>query len=260
MNEPKNKYRYVLTDRFGTIDVSPLGEGDFKIDYDIEEDGKYFYSKQFNGKIIFTGETYNRMKTIEQSIYICTAQRLQVFRKCENSVEVVIFDGYFKLTDGNWDYDNCQVELKFGKNTPDRCIDANKNKKVDFFQYIYDRITVKSQTANGTIEYKNCFQNSPSGVNSDYWCGTGTPDDGNWVLISYDENSPDGVHYNVSNQWAREIVEVDCGVVTPIDWVLVEDNCATTGKKKWAKKVITYGCEFTNEQIDENGAYSSTMS
>ena len=260
MNEPKNKYRYVLTDRFGTIDVSPLGEGDFKIDYDIEEDGKYFYSKQFNGKIIFTGETYNRMKTIEQSIYICTAQRLQVFRKCENSVEVVIFDGYFKLTDGNWDYDNCQVELKFGKNTPYRCIDANKNKKVDFFQYIYDRITVKPQTANGTIEYKNCFQNSPSGVSSDYWCGTGTPDDGNWVLISYNENSHNGVHYHVSNQWAREIVEVDCGVVTPIDWVLVEDNCATTGKKKWAKKVITYGCEFTNESIDENGAYSSTMS
>ena len=28
MSEVKNKYRYVLTDKFGTLEVAPLGEGD----------------------------------------------------------------------------------------------------------------------------------------------------------------------------------------------------------------------------------------
>ena len=55
MSEVKNKYRYVLTDRFGTLEVAPLGEGDFSIQYEREDEGKYFYVKQFQGKITFTG-------------------------------------------------------------------------------------------------------------------------------------------------------------------------------------------------------------
>ena len=30
MSEVKNKYRYVLTDRFGTLEVAPLGEDDYR--------------------------------------------------------------------------------------------------------------------------------------------------------------------------------------------------------------------------------------
>ena len=100
MNEVKNKYRYELTDSFGTMDIAPLGEGDFSIKYNRETDGKYFYSKTFQGKITFTGEIFKRLKRIERSIYICTTQRLKVFRKC-NAGEILIFDGFFKLTEGN---------------------------------------------------------------------------------------------------------------------------------------------------------------
>ena len=259
MSEVKNKYRYELTDRFGTLDVAPLGEGDFSIKYDKETDGKYFYSKSFQGKITFTGETFKRLQRIERSIYICTTQRLKVFRKC-NAGEILLFDGYFKLTEGNWDLDKCNVTLKFEKNTPDKCLKDNKSKKLNLLQLIQNKITVKPSTANGTIEYKNCFHNSPSGVSSDYWCGTGDPYAQNWTLVEYHEQSPDGVHYHVNNTWAREIIELNCGEVAPPEWVLVEDNCATTGKKKYAKQVTLYDCVNDFTPIDEFGAYEASMS
>ena len=259
MSEVKNKYRYELTDRFGTMDVAPLGEGDFSIKYNRETDGKYFYSKTFQGKITFTGEIFKRLKRIERSIYICTTQRLKVFRKC-NAGEMLIFDGFFKLTEGDWDDDKCRVTLKFEKNTPDKCLKDNKSKKLNLLQLIQNKITVKPSTANGTIEYKNCFQDSPSGVSSDYWCGTGDPYEQNWTLVSYNEHSPDGVHYQVNNTWVREIIELNCGEVAPPEWVLVEDNCGTTGKKKFAKQVMLYDCVSDLTPIDENGAYKSSMS
>lgn len=256
MSQVKNKYRYELTDRFGTMDIAPLGEGDFSIKYNRETDGKYFYSKTFQGKIMFTGEIFKRLKRIERSIYICTTQRLKVFRKC-NAGEILIFDGFFKLTEGEWDEDKCSVTLKFEKNTPDKCLKDNKSKKLNLLQLIQNKITVKPSTANGTIEYKNCWQNSPSGVSSDYWCGTGEPYAQNWTLVSYNEHSPDGVDHFVNNTWAREIIELNCSEIAPSEWVLLEDNCATTGKKKYAKKVSLYNCKYTSNYQDQNN-YSSS--
>lgn len=257
--KPINFYRYELIDRFGTIDTSPMGEADFKIKYGQEDDGKYFYSKEFQGKLKFSGAIFKRLQKIEKSIYICSSQRLKIYRKCSDDAEQLIFDGYFKLTDGNWDEDNCVVELKFQKNVLDKCLQDNKNKKINLLSEISNSITVKTSTPNGVIEYKSCFQNSPSGVSNDYWCGTGDPYAQNWTLISYNENSPDGVHYHVTNKWAREIVELDCGITPPSTFVLVEDNCANTGKKKYAKKITTYGCVYDYTPIDENGAYSASM-
>ena len=138
------------------MDVAPLGEGDFSIKYNLETDGKYFYSKTFQGKITFTGEIFKRLKRIERSIYICTTQRLEVFRKC-NAGEMLIFDGFFKLTEGDWDDDKCRVTLKFEKNTPDKCLKDNKSRKINLLAEINPKITVKTSTAGGGVfEYKHC--------------------------------------------------------------------------------------------------------
>ena len=131
--------------------------------------------------------------------------------------------------------------------------------KVNLFQLIYNRLTVKTKSFQGTIQTQNCFQNSPSGVSSDYWCGTGDPYAQNWTLVSYNENSRDGVHHHVSNTWKREIIEVDCSDTPDPEWVLVEDNCGTTGKKKYARGVTTFDCVYSSQPEDENGSYQYTM-
>lgn len=273
MSEVKNKYRYELTNRFGTLDVAPLGEGDFSIKYDKEADGKYFYSKSFQGKITFTGETFKRLQRIERSIYICTTQQLKVFRKC-NAGEILLFDGYFKLTEGNWDLDKCNVTLKFEKNTPDKCLKDNKSKKINLLAEINPKITVKTATAGGGVfEYKHCSENvqvSPSTPYGGYvWCGSGNPEDGNWQVYQHEEmfdgnigtspepNAPPQGIWTANTSYVREIVELPCSEIPPVGWVLLEDNCATTGKKKYAKNVTLYDCKYASNYQDQNN-YSSS--
>ena len=269
MSEVKNKYRYVLTDRFGTLDVAPLGEGDFSIQYEREDEGKYFYAKQFQGKITFTGVIFQRLRRIERSIYICKEQNLKVYRICPES-EILIFDGYFKLTEGEWDEDKCKVDLKFEKNTPDKCLKDNRSTKINLLAEVNPKITVKTATVGGGVfEYKHCHKkvhvNNSTPYGGYVWCGTGNPDDGNWVAYQHSENmsgtigtSPDPIQNTLDGlwtgdtDWVREIVEVDCNEPVPNEWILVEDNCGTTGKKKYAKQATLYNCVYNNNYIDQN--------
>lgn len=269
MSEVKNKYRYVLTDRFGTLEVAPLGEGDFSIQYEREDEGKYFYAKQFQGKITFTGVIFQRLRRIERSIYICKEQNLKVYRICTES-EILIFDGYLKLTEGEWDEDKCKVELKFEKNTPDKCLKDNRSTKINLLAEVNPKITVKTATVGGGVfEYKHCHDTVPVNNSTPYggyvWCGTGNPDDGNWVAYQHSENmsgtigtSPDPIQNTLdgiwtgNTDWVREIVEVDCNEPVPNEWILVEDNCGTTGKKKYAKQATLYNCVYNNNYIDNN--------
>ena len=273
MSEVKNKYRYVLTDRFGTLEVAPLGEGDFSIQYEREDEGKYFYAKQFQGKITFTGDIFHRLKRIEKSIYICTEQNLKVYRICPNS-EMLIFDGYFKLTEGEWDDDKCKVELKFEKNTPDKCLKDNRSTKINLLAEVNPKVTVKTATVGGGVfEYTHCHDtvhvNNSTPYGGYVWCGTGNPDDGNWVAYQHSENmsgtigtSPDPNQQTLDGlwtgdtDWVREIVEVDCNEPVPNEWILVEDNCGTTGKKKYAKQATLYNCVYNNNYTDQNNYLS----
>ena len=258
----KNKYRYELTDRRGTLDVSPLGEADFSIDYSREDDGKYFYSQEFKGKIKFAGEIFGRLLTILESIYICTEQRLKVFRDCDP--EVLIFDGYFKLTEGDWDLDRCEVVLKFEKNVADRCLQLNKSEKIDLMQSIYNRITVKTSEAGaGVFEYLSYFDYSHfTGEYGDYiWKGTGEPEDGNWTAVSTDitvSGSADAEFFNGRTEWVREIVTLDSSITAPSGYVLIEDKTAIDNTKIYARNATLINCVYNNQFMD-NYNYSRSQ-
>ena len=254
----ENNFIYRLTDRLGTLAVIPLGEKGFSLDFERQNEDQLSYEKKLSGKIMFVGEAFHRLNQIENSVYRCDEQTLTILKVC-NGIEKVIFVGKISLNEAEFNLDKCQIVAKFSEDKTDKCIDDGKSVKVNLFQLIYNRLTVKTKSFQGTIQTQNCFQNSPSGVSSDYWCGTGDPYAQNWTLVSYNENSPDGVHYKVSNTWKREIVEIDCSDTPDPEWVLVEDNCGTTGKKKFAKSVTLYDCQSSFEPIDEFGAYSATM-
>lgn len=254
----ENNFIYRLTDRLGTLAVIPLGEKGFSLDFERQNEDKLSYEKKLSGKIVFVGEAFQRLKQMENSIYRCDEQTLTILKVC-NGIEKIIFVGKISLNEAEFNLDKCQIVAKFSEDKTDKCIDDGKSVKVNLFQLIYNRLTVKTKSFQGTIQTQNCFQNSPSGVSSDYWCGTGDPYEQNWTLVSYNENSPDGVHFRGSNTWKREIVEIDCSDTPDPEWVLVEDNCGTTGKKKFAKSVTLYDCQSSFEPIDEFGAYSATM-
>ena len=254
----ENNFIYRLTDRLGTLAVIPLGEKGFSLDFERQNEDKLSYEKKLSGKIMFVGEAFHRLKQMENSVYRCEEQTLTILKVC-NGIEKVIFVGKISLNEAEFNLDKCQIVAKFSEDKTDKCIDDGKSVKVNLFQLIYNRLTVKTKSFQGTIQTQNCFQNSSSGVSSDYWCGTGDPYAQNWTLVSYNENSPDGVRHHVSNTWKREIVEIDCSDTPETDWFLVEDNCGTTGKKKFAKSVTLYDCQSSFDPIEESGAYSATM-
>lgn len=247
MNEIKNKYHYVLTDRFGSIEVAPLNEGDFKVINEQEKDGKYFYSKTFSGKIVFTGTIFQRLHDIERSMYICADCNLKIYRNC-GGTQTEIFDGNFKLTEGDWDLDRCMVTLKFEKEKPDRCFDRNKSKKLNLLSEISNKIIVKSSTPNGTIVYKNFTQNGTSQFPSDYWGDPGDPYSQNWTRYYSRVSSPDGTHHNVTTRWARELVTLAVGESPEPGWVFVS---GTT----YAKPITTINCYYENQYPGEFGDY-----
>ena len=253
----QNKFLYRLTDRLGTIAVVPLGEGDFTLEYERQNDHKLSYKKQLSGKIVFTGEAFKRILQMENSVYRCDEQTLTILKVC-NNVERIYFVGKVSMNEAEFNLDKCQVTLKYSEDKTDKCIDDGKNIKLNLFQLIWNRITVKTASYLGTIQTQNCFTGTHN-QESDYWCGTGDPYDQNWTLVSYNVYSPDGKRNFVKNVWKREIIEIDCSDTPDPSWVLVEDNCGTTGKKKFARGVTLFDCVATSQPEDENGSYKYTM-
>ena len=256
----ENNFIYRLTDRLGTLAVIPLGEKGFSLDFERQNEDKLSYEKKLSGKIMFVGEAFQRLNQMENSIYRCDEQILTILKVC-NGIEKVIFIGKISLNEAEFNLDKCQIVAKFSEDKTDKCIDDGKSVKVNLFQLIYNRLTVKTKSFVGTIETKNCSQNSPNQANvpKDYWCGNGDPYSQNWTLVSYNESSPDGVHHHVSNTWKREIIEIDCSDTPDPSWVLIEDNCGTTGKKKFARGVTTFDCVYSQQPEDDNGSYQYTM-
>ena len=242
--EIKNKLKYQLTDRLGILAVVPLGESDFSLEYERENDDKLSYKMQLSGKIVFKGEAFQRIMQMENSIYRCEEQTLTILKDC-NGNEKTIFVGKISLNEGEFNLDKCEVVLKYSDDNTDKCYDDGKSKKVNLFQLIYNRITVKTASFVGVIEEKNCNKNGTTQFETNYWCGTGDPYSQNWSLVSWKIMSPDGTHHSVKNTWKREIIEIGCSDSIDPEWVLIEDNCGTTGKKKFAKKVALFNCVYS---------------
>lgn len=251
----QNKFIYKLTDRLGTIVVVPLGESDFTIEYEREDEEKRAYKTNLSGKVKFIKEAYQRIMAMETSVYRCDEQILTIYKLC-NGIEKAIFVGRISLNEGDFNLDRCEVTLKFLEDNSDKCYNDNKSAKMNLFQLIYNRITAKTASFSGVIETKQC---TASGSNAEqsgafYWCGSGQASDGNWVATKASASSPDGMHHFASTTWKREIIEIDCSEAPEPDWVLVEDNCGTTGKKKFARAVTLINCSSYGSPPDENGA------
>lgn len=259
-NQIKNKFKYKLTDRLGTLDVFPIGENDFSIEWSREnDDSNYDYDKSLSGKITFVKEAYDRLMQMETSVYRCDEQKLEVIKDC-NGTDIVIFSGRISLNDAEFNLDKCLIVLKFLQDNKNQCYEINKSTKFNLLQLIYNRKTARTSSFSGTIETKNCNFNSDTEINLFDWCGNGSYEDGNWAVVSANSNSPDGVHFFTNNVWKREILEIDCAVTPEVDWILLEDNCNTTGKKKYAKSVEKVNCESSFTPPDETGAFERNYS
>lgn len=262
----ENKFDYKLTDRLGTIAVVPLGESDFSIEWSrSDSEDQFEFEKRLSGKITFIGDAFKRLMHFEKTMYRCDEQKLELFHKCDG-VEMLFFSGSISLNDAEFNLDKCQISIKFSKDSKNDCFNFNKGDKVNVFELVEDREKVKlTVVGGGVFEFKECRHQNTHWTTGDptyfeYWCDAGTPDDGNWVIYKNFEQMSGNTDddpiidniYQVVAEWVREVVEVDCVFVPPSEWILLEDNCGTTGKKKFAKKPTLFNCSSDNTFIDEN--------
>lgn len=254
MQTPKNKYRYTLTDRLGTLIVFPLGEGDFAIEWEPDkDDGKSTYKKGFKGEIIFTGETFFRLYQTELSGYRCEYQYMMIEKKCivsGSEVWAEFFSARMSLDDGDWDPDRCTVKLKFEEDKPYSCFEDNMTETLDLFPLIGLRRTIKLGAIESTIETSQWEHELPTTATETdpYWGGGGVAGDTGWVAY-YKWNNR---HFPTSTQgawWAREVVTVLCPGNPGEEWIMIEDNCGTDGTWKYARPVVVSDCNYFDTNL-----------
>src|SRR5690606_21435697 len=107
------------------------GESDFSIEWSRDQDnGKRQYEREFGGNIIFTGDAFNRLLSLERSVYRCELQTITIERKCEGEWRMW-FDGQISLNEGEWDLDKCMVSVEFEEAKPDECFENNKSERIN---------------------------------------------------------------------------------------------------------------------------------
>lgn len=246
-----NHYRYTILDRLGNLIAQPLGESDFTITWEreTEETGKRDYKKEFGGNIMFTGAAYQRLLKLETSIYRCEYQNVTVERSCTGDGTQqweMWFDGQISLNEGEWDLDGCKVICKFEENKPDKCLDDNKATKINLFQRIFARKTVRMFPGNVNIETKYCSKTENAGgeIGGFYWCESGDPYEQGWIVYKHEETMVDqsGVR-DVMTSWARQKMVRSCALPSPSpDWIMIEDKCSIDGTRIYARPVSLYSC------------------
>jgi hypothetical protein len=258
MKQPQNKYMYEITNRLGVIQSEPLGESNFTLEWNRENEGKLDYKNSLPNKIVFTGDVFQNLLKLEKSIYRCDFQNITVKRRCTSgTIEswVPWFTGRMSLNEGLWDLDRCEVEIKLDDIKEDECFENNKTKEINLLETIGPRRTVFLNPTNITIEKIN-YTRTDDMTTGDcfpvYWGGTGDPSTQGWIYYHYQyEEDTASNHCFTSTDWARETIIVACGDPSPgPEWILVNDTCPG-GDRKYARPARTYGCTYTFPNFDD---------
>lgn len=132
------KYKYYITYHYistvDTIEVHPLGVDKLKIQYRGTE-GQVFKRRFLNGSLVFINQPkngwadYTLFKNIDSSIYDkCSEISLEIKRSCDNGAtyEDDFWNGYFSVTDGEFDLDKCIFTVECQPDDEYRCFVENK--------------------------------------------------------------------------------------------------------------------------------------
>ena len=267
MNPVTNRYEYEISDRLGTLLVAPLGESDFTIEWERQDEDKLDYEKTLPSKIVFLNEAFANLYKLERSIYRCDFINITIRRRCldENGFTTWVpwLSGRLSLNDGDWDIARCMVTVKLDEQKDDQCFTDNKGTDINLLEKIFNRVTVRTINPNITIEKVtyNDFGGGPDPCEGGYyWGGTGDPYAQGWAVYYHDEDTTNtGVfECHRETRWARQKLTVACGDQPPSGaWILLTDTCPS-GSKLYAKPVDVYGCTYTYPSW-ESGRSGYTM-
>lgn len=262
-----NFFRYTITNIYGAQIVAPFREDSATIEWNIEDEARLDYPKEFPAKILFKNEVYYSLQTINHSTNRCDYMYFTVERNC-GGAWLPWFVGRFALNDANFNPYRCEVEVKIQRSDADQCLQDNKAQDVNLFLYT-GRTSVLLNPPGATIErvtysnvetFSNLFSTChPAGL----WLGPGTAEAGGWVIYfhEYTTRRHTGASYNQcykETSWARQVLILPVADPSPgSDWIL---DSTTGGNNKWARPAVVFNCveEFRGTNGIVLSGYSKT--
>lgn len=221
-----SKYRFILFNgRIGTRVANPLSVHKLKDTY-TKEKTRLSYSRKLMGKVIFSGDDFKFLYDLEKSVYRCEHVMLTIQRKCGDEY-VDWFLGRISLFNGEWDLDQCKVELDIETEDRYTCIEDQIDEEKNLFELIpfSDRVTVN--TIPGTLEFTFCDSND-----------TDCPEGENWTLyrFTWDDHLEERVG---TNYYAR--YNLGSGVTKPAVIYGYYEFQYTELSGEWGFKVLGQG-------------------
>jgi hypothetical protein len=250
MKQPTNFFRYTITNVLGIVQAKPLGENDFRIEWNLQDEAKLFYKKSLPSKIVFKEAMFQNLYSIEKTVGRCDYHTIEVERDC-GGVWSSWFSGRFSLNDASWNLYRCEVEIKLDEFEPGQCLEDNKNEEINLFQFIPVRQITALYDPNITIETVTYTErtNGPCTAaqsHSPLWQGAGTPAAGGWV--SYYNYWEQEQHFSAyvcfrESRWARQVLILPVADPSPgPQWIL---DSTGGGNNTWVAPAILTDCTFT---------------
>lgn len=240
-------------------DFGPLQYARFSEDEDLSV-GLIAKRRKLTTDIVFSGEDYHFFRAIEKDpVRRCEELIIRRQMKCGSKWET-IWTGTFSTGSGSWDLDNCLFTVRPEVLDEYTCIMRGMNKKVNALQ-------VAPVTAQAVIipslEFAVC--RIGGGIaNNCVAAGVldvdGTTPINEWVIAHNQSETacdpgPNETTYNLVVFW-RERVNTFCVAGAPVSpvgsgWVLLTDNCATTGTAVYVREP-TISWTFGDATVIEN--------
>lgn len=214
-------YRFFITHNAQPpVEVFPLKFTDGNMD-EQKEEGQFFFRRKFSGSLVFLGDDYLYFETIEDGANRCLEISLEIQRKCGDGDYETYWEGYFNVTDGEWNLDRCSVTFK--NIQPDdayRCLLESAEEEVN----ILDASPSVSTSTTIVTDYEFHICRDTSGA-----CSGSFPAGGGWLLFHTEQ---------VDGEWTsiyyREKIITAClaSALNPPSgsgWTLLSNDCDTTG-------------------------------
>jgi hypothetical protein len=226
---------YITHNSQPPVEVFPMKFVDSTIDYE-KESGEVFFRRKFNGSLKFVnnngGSDFTYFKSIDDGADRCLEISLDIHRACNDVDFESWWQGYFSVTDGDWNLDRCTVEFKDIK--PDdeyRCILDKSEREVN----ILDASPIVETTTTIVTDYEYHVCRDTSGT-----CAGSLPPGGGWLLFHTEQ--VDGAWTSI--YYREKIITACLGGVAQDPagaWTQISDDCATSGFATYVRTpVIVY--------------------
>ncbi|WP_437918589.1 Ig-like domain-containing protein [Sphingobacterium sp. LRF_L2] len=249
------KYRYYITGRSGTRQVSPSNEGSLEFTFE-KESNRSDFSRSLEGSITLRGEDFKWLYDLELTVYRFDLLTINIHKYCNGSWNEEWFEGYISLNSGEWNLDKCTVSLSIVKQSKYECFDLGKDDVMNLLSAVYPKVSVSAVAGTNTIVRKSFYLTFGPNDIVNLFPGESDPETKGWTKEKLQYQAP----ASFSNSNGLEVI--DSQGVYNVTWVreevygtdaLLQDGWISLGAGMYARRAVLY--DYQQEAYNSSRPY-----